>query len=118
MDGHTAAEVTTAAASTVSSREPRVPSEREGLLEAEVERLRKQLLVLEGQWKKKHRLALFALVAIPLFIFAPPLWGIGALMATPCLVATQAYLIGMRRAECRELILQTQRDLATLRARG
>lgn len=91
--------------------------ERERLLTNEVERLRSQLAVLEAQWLRKHRLWLFALVAIPMFVFVPsPLWAIGILMATPCLVLTQAYLIGMRRAECRELILQTQRDLASLRA--
>ncbi len=92
------------------------PSERERLLGAEVERLRSQLAVLEDQWTKKHRLALFVLFSIPAFIFVPPLWGVAIIMATPCLVATQAYLIGMRRAECRELILQSQRDIASLRA--
>ncbi len=96
---------------------PSPVSERERLLEAEVVRLREQLAILEAQWKKKHWLALFGLLAIPLFVLVPsPLWGIGALMATPCLVLTQAYLIGMRRAECRELIRACQRDLTKLGA--
>ena len=94
------------------------PTEREVLLEHEVRRLGAQLVVLEAQWKKKHWLGLLALAAIPLFVFVPsPMWGIGMLMATPCLVVTQAYLIGMRRAECRELIQQCRRDMQTLRAR-
>jgi hypothetical protein len=93
--------------------------ERERLLTDEIGRLRGQLEVLERQWKKKHWLALFGLLAIPIWIFAPPMWTVATLMATPCLVATQAYLIMMRRAECRELILQCRRDLQSLqRARG
>jgi hypothetical protein len=90
--------------------------ERERLLENEVERLGAELAHLEARWKTKHWLAVFGVLAIPAFIFAGALWGIGVLMATPCLVATQAYLIGMRRAECKQLILQTKRDLGALRA--
>jgi hypothetical protein len=102
---------------------PNVPSapaggtpERERLLEAEVVRLNAELETLERRWKQKHRLGWFALVAIPVFFLAPsPGWAFGVVFATPFLVLTQAYLIGMRRAECRQLILQTERDLEKLR---
>lgn len=85
---------------------------RAELLRAEITRLETEIGVLERQWNKKHWLALFGLVAIPLMIAGvSPLWVAITIIATPCLVATQAYLLYMRRAECRELISQAKIDL-------
>jgi hypothetical protein len=87
--------------------------QRSSLLQAEVGRLEAELAVLDRQWATKHRLGLVALVALPLMIArVEALWIAIAILAAPCLVATQAYLLYMRRTECRELIEQAERDLA------
>lgn len=88
------------------------PDERIGLLNAEIGRLESEIVVLDRQWSKKHWLALFGLVAIPLMIAGvAPLWIAITVIATPCLVATQAYLLYVRRRECHELIAQAKQDL-------
>ncbi len=88
--------------------------EKRQLIEAELKRLEVELGVLERQWNRKHYLALFGLLTIPAYFY----WGIPALMlgvlATPSLVLTQAYLIGVRRSECRELIAESEQRLKRL----
>jgi hypothetical protein len=84
------------------------------LLEAEVVRLQRELVLLEQQWKKKHWLALFVVAAIPaFFVFGRLVAGI-VVLCTPALVATQAYLLAVRRTECRQLIEEAKRELALL----
>lgn len=91
---------------------------REKLLLDEITRLQGELKVLERQWGRKHWLGLTALIAIPLLAFGlPPVYALIAIVQAPCLVATQAYLLWVRRNECRELIGQARRDLVTVRDR-
>lgn len=90
------------------------PAARAAMLEAELVRLQKELGVLQRQWDRKYRLAAFGLLALP-----AAYWGLAYsvifVLCTPALIATQAYLIGVRRNECRELIAEAKRELATLR---
>lgn len=93
-------------------------AERIKLMEAEVARLDHELGVLERQWGKKHLLAFFGVLAIPCyFLFGPLVAGV-VVVCTPALVATQAYLLYVRRAECRQLIQETRRELAYLRGQA
>ncbi len=89
-------------------------AERADMMAEEIERLKKQLAVLDRQWSQKHYLALFGLLAIPAF-FVGVMYGVIVLLCTPALVLTQAYLVGIRRAECRELIAEARRELARVR---
>jgi hypothetical protein len=91
---------------------------RRELLEAEIERLQRELEVLERQWQKKHLLALFGLAAIPAHFAFGRLVAAIVLLCTPALVATQAYLLYVRRAECRQLIDETRREIALLPGGG
>lgn len=90
------------------------PAARIALLDEELKRLHKELAVLDRQWAQKYRLGAFGLLALP-----AAYWGIAysfiVLLCTPALIATQAYLIGVRRSECRELIGEAKRELASLR---
>ena len=90
---------------------------RTPLLKAEITRLENEIVVLNRQWSRKHWLGLVALVAIPLMIArVPPLWIAISIIASPCLVATQAYLLYVRRRECLELIEQAKLDLERVEA--
>lgn len=89
-------------------------SEREAKLAAELERLQKELAVLERQWSRKHLLGLFGLFAIPAY-FVGPAYALIVIVCTPALIGTQAYLLGVRMAECKELIAETRMELARLR---
>jgi len=91
--------------------------QRTPLLKAEIIRLESEIEVLNRQWSKKHWLGLVALVAVPLMIAGvQPLWVAIAVIAAPCLVATQAYLLYIRRRECIELIAQAKIDLERVEA--
>ncbi|MBN8609509.1 MAG: hypothetical protein J0L92_02935 [Deltaproteobacteria bacterium] len=90
------------------------PRARVTLLEGELSRLQKELAILDRQWARKHLLAAFGLVALPALYFGT-LYAVIVLLCTPALVATQAYLIGVRRSECRELIEEARREIAHLR---
>lgn len=106
----------------MSSPEDKRPSDererKKELLRAELKRLEAELVILETQWNKKHHLAAFGLLTFPAAYF----WGLPAVMlgllATPSLVLTQAYLIGVRRHECRQLIDESTRALARLERAG
>ncbi len=96
---------------------PEKTDPRVGLLKAEIVRLEEEVRVLDHQWGRKHWLGLIVLIAIPLMIGgAPPLWIVLAILGAPCLVATQAYLLYVRRAECRNLIEQARMDIARVQA--
>ncbi len=86
--------------------------QRADLLRAEIQRLEAEIQVLDRQWSRKHWLGLSVLVVVPMMIFGvAPLWIALAVLAAPCLVATQAYLLWVRRRECRHLIEQAEQDL-------
>jgi hypothetical protein len=89
-------------------------AKKKALLEAEITRLDKELGILQRQWDKKERLLLFGLAAIPVYF----VWGgFGAFVViacTPFLLLTQAYLLGVRRVECRQLIAEARKDIARL----
>lgn len=82
------------------------------MMEAEIARLRSELATLERQWARKHLLALFGLAAIPCYFLLGPLIAGVVLVCTPALVATQAYLLYVRRTECAQLIEETSREIA------
>jgi hypothetical protein len=90
------------------------PAARVAMLEGELVRLQKELAILQRQWDQKYRLGAFGLLALP-----AAYWGLAysviIVLCTPALIATQAYLIGVRRNECRELIAEAKRELTTLR---
>jgi hypothetical protein len=90
------------------------PAARIAMLEGELVRLQKELAILQRQWDQKYRLGAFGLLALP-----AAYWGLAysviIALCTPALIATQAYLIGVRRNECRELIAEAKRELTTLR---
>lgn len=90
-------------------------SDKTKLLEAEIQRLEHEHELLDRQWNKKHFLALFGLLAIPAyFLFGGLVAGVIA-VCTPFLVLTQAYLLTVRRAECRQLIREAHSEIAFLR---
>ena len=91
-------------------------SARAPLLEAEVTRLEHELSILEHQWRRKYRLAAFALVAIPTYFLFGGLVAAVVLACTPALIAMQSYLLAVRRAECRQLMKETRRELDFARA--
>lgn len=98
----------------MASRQP----DRTAMLEAEVTRLEGELRMLDRAWSRKHLLAAFGLFAIPAyFLFGGLVAGV-VLFCTPALIATQAYLVGVRRYECRQLIDETRRELAYARQRA
>lgn len=88
--------------------------ERGALLAAEVERLQKELGILQRQWDRKHLLGLFGLFAIPAY-FVGPAYAVIVLLCTPALIGTQAYLLGVRMSECKELLAEARTELARLR---
>ncbi len=88
------------------------------MLEAEVTRLNGELALLERQWSRKHLLAVFGLFAIPAYFLFGGLVAAVVLFCTPALIATQAYLVGIRRMECRQLIAETHRELAAAKRRA
>lgn len=95
----------------------RSKQQRAALLEAEITRLQAELVVLERQWSRKHWLGLSILIVIPLAIAqVPAVWILVTLLAAPSLVATQAYLLWVRRRECHDLIAQARRDLERVEA--
>lgn len=108
---------------TTATTEPPLPkpaapqSERETLLGDEIERLKKELAVLDRQWDRKHYLGAFGLLAIPAYFYGLA-YAIIVILCTPALVAVQAYLIGVRRSECRELLAEARGELARLRGKA
>jgi len=91
-------------------------SDRRGLLEAEVVRLRGEMAHLERQWARKFRLVAFALTAVPAYLlFGGVVAGV-VVACTPALVATQAYLLYVRMVECSQLIRETRAEIALLGA--
>ncbi len=86
------------------------------MLKAEVARLKGELAKLERAWERRYHLAAFALTAIPTYFIFGGLVASVVLACTPALIATQTYLVGVRRLECRQLIEEMMRELANERA--
>jgi hypothetical protein len=94
----------------MTPEDPRIPK-----MEAEIERLRAELATLERQWQRKHLLGLFGLAAIPCYFAFGAFVASVVLVCTPALVATQAYLLYVRRMECVQLIAETRNEIALAR---
>jgi hypothetical protein len=94
----------------------RVPmASRRELLEAEITRLHAELASLDRQWARKYWLGLFALAAVPAWFLSETV-AMATLISSPILVGVRAYLLAVRREECRQLIHETQRELQLLDA--
>ena len=98
----------------MATRQP----DRIAMLEAEVTRLTGELRMLDRQWSRKHLLAAFGVLTIPAYFLFGGLVATVVLICTPALIATQAYLVGVRRYECRQLIDETRRELAYAQRRA
>jgi hypothetical protein len=85
------------------------------LYEQEIARLDQLHTELEGLWHHVPRYALLALLAPPVWYFASFGWAVVELLVTAALVATQAYLIGVRKNENRWNRELVARDLDRLR---
>lgn len=91
------------------------------LYEQEIARLDHLHTELEGLWSHVPRYGLLALFAPLVWYFASFGWAVVELLVTAALVATQAYLIGVRKNENRWNRELVARDLDRLRrdlARG
>ena len=89
--------------------------ERIRLYEREIARLDELHAHLEGLWTHVPRYALLALLAPLVWYFASFGWAVVELLVTAALVATQAYLIGVRKNENRWNRELVARDLERLR---
>jgi Flp pilus assembly protein TadB len=85
------------------------------LYEQEIARLDHLHTELEGLWDHVPRYALLALLAPLVWYFAGFGWAVVELLVTAALVATQAYLIGVRKNENRWNRELVARDLDRLR---
>jgi O-antigen/teichoic acid export membrane protein len=89
-----------------------VAKDRRELKRDELERLRKEALVLDRDWRRVPYLIGALVLAVPVWWIWGPLAALYAFLAVPCLVGTAAYLIGVRRAENRQLMEELERELA------
>ncbi|MEM1418812.1 MAG: hypothetical protein AAGH15_28210 [Myxococcota bacterium] len=81
-------------------------------LEAELTRLRKNLADLRVDWERLRYAPAGLVLVVPGFLAAGPLGAIVALILVMSLVATAAYLIGVRRREYAQEIADVKRELA------
>jgi hypothetical protein len=84
---------------------------RIAMLETEIARLKGELAKLERAWERRYHLAAFGLSAIPTYFLFGSFVAAVVLVCTPALIATQTYLVGVRRIECRQLIEEMTREL-------
>ena len=93
------------------------PNDQERIRKYELELARLDELYrhLEQLWTHVPRYALLALAAPLVWYFASFGWAVTTLLVTGALVATQAYLIGVRKNENRFNHSLIERDLARLR---
>lgn len=80
-------------------------------MEAELLRLESEQAILDRDYRRVPLLFVFGLLTIPVYF----LWGgtaaIYAILCTPCLVITALYLVGVRRAENRNEMVEIRRSL-------
>jgi hypothetical protein len=91
-------------------------AERMRKYEEELARLDQLYLDLEQLWTHVPRYGLLALAAPFVWYFFSFGWAFTTLLVTAALVATQAYLIGVRKNENRWNRSMVARDLENLRA--
>ncbi|MFW6051327.1 MAG: hypothetical protein ACODAU_09145 [Myxococcota bacterium] len=93
-------------------------SDRKQRLEAELERLQRELDSLERDWKRVPWFAALLVLTVPAGI----LWGaVGALLVilgTGALMGTAAYLIAVRKNEYRGEMRDVRRDIEILERRS
>lgn len=84
--------------------------------EAELRRLDELYAELDVLWSKMPRYGWLAVLAPVIWYFKGWGWAVVELLVTAALVATQAYLIGVRRSENRWTYRSVENDLTNLRA--
>ena len=89
---------------------------RAELIEAEIERLKGEAKTLERDWRRIPFLAAFFLLALPVNWIWGPTASFYAVLCVPCLVATAAYLIGVRKRENRDLLVELEDQLEDMAA--
>ncbi|MFO0697014.1 MAG: hypothetical protein U0230_25800 [Polyangiales bacterium] len=85
------------------------------LLEAEAERLKKQIGICETDWARIPRLFYTCLVGIPVSFVWGLVWGTVAVVIALAFVGTSAYLIGVRRREYQRDLVDVEQQLALAR---
>lgn len=85
-------------------------------MRAEIARLIEEDQSLDRDWRRIPYLLAFAVLAAPAYWIWGPLAAIGALLCTPCLLGTAAYLIGVRKREARDLRAELEGELDALLA--
>jgi hypothetical protein len=83
----------------------------------ELERLREEAVVLERDWRRAPYLIGLALLAVPAYFLDYPLLALLFLLCAPALVGTAIYLLGVRRAENRQLSEELEMELRRREAR-
>ena len=84
-------------------------------LEAELVRLRGHLASLRSDWERLRYTPALLLLAVPAFLLAGPLFAALTVLLVLSLIATAAYLIGVRRREYAGEIAEVKRELALSR---
>ncbi|MEO0323556.1 MAG: hypothetical protein AAF447_11410 [Myxococcota bacterium] len=84
-------------------------------LEAELARLRGHLAALKSDWERLRYTPALVLLAVPAFFVAGPLGAALTLLLVLSLIATAAYLIGVRRREYAGEIAEVKRELTLSR---
>ena len=85
-------------------------------MDEELARLVEEGAALEREWRRIPYLFAVGALAVPVYFVWGPLVALAVLLATPCLVGTAAYLVGVRRRENRELHAELERERAQLDA--
>ena len=88
------------------------------LIAAEIERLKEEALVLERDWRRIPYLAAFIVLAGPVHWVWGATAAFYAILCVPCLVATAAYLIGVRKRENRDLLAELEEQLEDYEAQS
>ena len=81
-------------------------------MEKELERLRDEGVALARDWKRLPYLGATILLAGPIHLIWGPTVALYAVLCAPALVGTAYYLVGVRRNENREQILEYEHQLA------
>ncbi|MCA9610298.1 MAG: hypothetical protein KC619_32105 [Myxococcales bacterium] len=89
-------------------------SSREALMDAELARLAEEGKALDREWRRVPLLFAFVVTAAPAYWIWGPLAALYAVLFTPALVGTAAYLVGVRRRENRELHAELKRERKAL----
>jgi Flp pilus assembly protein TadB len=89
--------------------------ERVKKYEAEIERLKAQLVDLDARQQRIPRLGAFAVLALPAWYLWGFAWAVVTLVLTVALVLTAAYLLRTRHEDNERDIADIERDLKLLR---